>query len=330
MCLKNTPPSTIQQAVNAAQDGDHLIIEPGIYRESIDVIGKNLVMQNSKRGLLTDLIAAAVVVLGIQGILAIPVGGILIIYHAIRRTGKLKVWLLGILVVVALPVLLFAISELMPDIEPVIITGDLRSEQALLFLKGPFRISDQDIWDSIVSGGYPDRARIAEMEQWDQLIAEKAEELSRIEVDPDRLHEVPDTELLDWYISLPDHIFIEQPGWTRAKHDSVYFMIEGAGESRTRMSNSSIDINYDNLHIQETLSGAAYKNLGFAMREDNNEDELIIYMSPDKPLGGPISGLIEALVNGRSYGQVEKGDYVFIDATSWQVYINGELRTPRE
>ena len=44
--VPNTYPS-IQEAINAAEDGDTIVVEPGIYRENIDYMGKAIVLQST-------------------------------------------------------------------------------------------------------------------------------------------------------------------------------------------------------------------------------------------------------------------------------------------
>ena len=124
--------------------------------------------------------------------------------------------------------------------------------------------------------------------------------------------------LLAWYQRLPDFESVEAAGQTRARVHGVTLEIVAAGAGPMSVRDS-------------------FKNIGYPVPDG------LLYDNVNVQLGSAVDGRRPLLIKfnsagarafpppppGRSYGTVQQSDHVFISTKDRQVFVNGELRTPR-
>jgi type II secretory pathway pseudopilin PulG len=137
-------------------------------------------------------------------------------------------------------------------------------------------------------------------------------------------------DLLAWYKRLSDNASVEEDfGRCRAKYDGVLFGMAGTGQADPSFGNFFQDVNFNGVSIPGPFTGVTCGNMAILIRKRGERRELSIYLTAGQLLSGPFNGLFEAASRAKSYGMVEQGDYVTIDAKARQIFVNGERRKPQ-
>jgi len=133
--------------------------------------------------------------------------------------------------------------------------------------------------------------------------------------------------LMDWYERLPDRRTAEHTGRIRGKFDGVLFAVTDAGSDR--LSNASFGAGGRINGWPMPNGGGIFanaRNVGVFLRKAGHQTRELLIAFPGSKMTIPDVAVLRAL---KSYGMMDQGDYVVIDASSRTVHVNGQQRRPR-